>query len=50
MESNKDIENKAIGYNYQAIAFQDLREYEKSENALQLAFELLKDSDSKCPC
>ncbi len=43
---DKDIENRIVGYNYQAIAFQNLGEYEKSNNALQSAFELLEDSNN----
>ena len=40
------IENRIIGYNYQAIAFQDLGEYEKSKNALKSAFKLLENSNN----
>ncbi|MEM7591041.1 MAG: hypothetical protein AAF383_05895 [Cyanobacteria bacterium P01_A01_bin.83] len=46
IEEDREIENKIIGYNYQAIAFQDLGEYTKSEKALQLAFKLLENNDN----
>ncbi|WP_019509142.1 CHAT domain-containing protein [Pleurocapsa sp. PCC 7319] len=42
VNQDDDIENKIIGYNYQAIAYQDLAEWEKSAGAIERAFDLLE--------
>jgi len=43
---NKKIENKILGYNYLAIAYQDLGQLEKASKSIDLAFKLLKNIDN----
>ena len=42
IESDRVIENKILGYNYLAIAYQDLGQWKKSAQAIDSAFSLLK--------
>ena len=42
IEGNRAIENKILGYNYLAIAYQDLGQWKKSAKAIDSAFRLLK--------
>ena len=46
--ANEDtvIENKILGYNYLAIAYQELGQWEQAENAMSEAFELLETVDN----
>ena len=42
IESDRVIENKILGYNYLAIAYQDLGQWKKSAQAIDSAFKLTK--------
>ncbi len=42
IERDNEIENKIAGYNYQAIAYQDIGEWEKSAKVIDSAFDLLE--------
>lgn len=46
VNQDEDIENKIIGYNYQAIAYQDLRQWEKAEKAISSALNILETNDN----
>lgn len=43
---DKEIENKILGYNYLAIAYQDLGQWKKSTEAIGTAFSLLETIDN----
>ena len=45
-ERDKEIENKILGYNYLAIAYQDLERWEQSAKAIDTAFGLLETIDN----
>ena len=42
IDEDTAIENKILGYNYQAIAYQNLGQWQQSQNAIDSAFKLLE--------
>ena len=45
-KQDSEIENKVLGYNYLAIAYQDLGQWQKALRAIASAFELLETTDN----